>query len=153
MSDYDDVVTHEELAAFDAEFDAAEAPADFSEPIPDGTYQARVDKVSIEKRGGYVMLRWNLRIMSGSFDNRVLFKTSFIAKGRMGFLKVELSRCGLVLENLHDLPDHLEDLLDVVVEVQQKASKNMDKNGDPYVNVYINRMVAEPKREDSDVPF
>jgi len=153
MSEYDGPpVTAEDLAAFDNEYADSKPPGNDFDPVPDGTYQAKIHKVSLDHVKGYILLKWQLKITNGTYEGRTMFKTNFINEGNMGYLKADLGRCGVNLGLLHDLPDHLSDLLDVVVEVQQKTTEKKDKNGKPYVNVYINRMVAD-NREDSDVPF
>ena len=147
MTDYTDPpVTAEDLATLDNEYSDSKPPGNDFDPVPDGTYQARVHKVSLDRIKEYILLKWQLKIINGTCAGRVMFKTNFINEGQLGYLKADLSRCGVNLELLHDLPDRLKDLLDVVVEVQQKTSTKTDKNGEPYVNTYINRMVGEPKQ-------
>lgn len=144
---------HSSLADLDEEFEAAEVHEQKEfEDVPDGKYQVRVEKVELTKtkERGVNVLRWQLRIISGSHEGQMIFHQNLIeSKENVAWLKTYLKITGLELAKLSQLPDHLEDLLDVTLEVTTR------KKGD-FVNCYFNRRieVAEaPETPADEVPF
>ena len=133
-----------DLAQYDDDF--TEAPVEeksFSEP-PDGKYQVLVDKVAMarSKQTQTPMLKWQLKIIGPQCAGRMLFKNSMIGNAdNVKWLKADLATCGMDVSALKfsELPDRLNGLLDVTLEVQTKTS------GD-FVNVYLN------KRLEIDLP-
>ena len=113
-----DEYTPIDLTSFDEEY--ASAPVeDRSEP-PDGKYQVNVEKVELtrSKEKGDPMLKWQLRILGPSQQGRMLFRNNMIVTpDNIKWLKNDLALCGLLLDKLSDLPNQLERLLDVKLEV------------------------------------
>ncbi len=143
---YDDDFTAD-LAQFDEEFDQIE-PAEKKEfdPVPNGRYQAKIDKVYLDrsKTSSNLMLKWELVIISGQYQGRRLFRNNMLAtKENISWLKTDLATAGVVLERTSNLPNRLGDLLDVVLEVSVRNRKEGDRD---YQNVYLN------KKLDIDVP-
>lgn len=143
---YDDDFTAD-LAQFDEEFGQIE-PAEKKEfePIPNGKYQAKIDKVYLDrsKTSSNLMLKWELVIISGQYQGRRLFRNNMLAtKENISWLKTDLETAGVVLERTSDLPNRLGDLLDVVLEVSVRNRKEGDRD---YQNVYLN------KKLDIEVP-
>jgi hypothetical protein len=149
-----------DLERFDDEF--AQAPAAESrEGVPDGKYEVLVDRVEITtaKSSGNPMLVWTLRILGPRMAGRCLFRRSVITRDGVRWLKQDLHLCGVDLERLSDLPAHLEQLLDVKLEVVKRTKGDSD-------NVYFNRRIgdtaatAQPAATpapalppDEDIPF
>ena len=123
-----------DLSQYDDEYAAAptENPND---PVPDGKYQAVVHKVELarSKQNDTPMLKWQLRIIAPHSVGRFIFRNNMLGNAEnIKWLKQDLFTCGLELEKLSDLPNRLEDLLDVAIEVTVKTKGE-------YSNVFINR--------------
>jgi hypothetical protein len=135
-----------DLAQFDEEYAAAEAPA-FDE-VPDGRYQATVDRVELTaSSAGDPMLKWDLRVISGPHEGRHIFKNAVITPKSLPFVKGDLTRFGLEMDRLSQLPEHLPSLLDKTVEVSVRTK------GD-YKNVYFGKVITVPTGgTDTEVPW
>ncbi len=130
-----------DLSRFDNEF--AEAPVEEkTESVPDGKYQANVDKVEITtaRSSGNPMLKWTLRILGPSYRNRLLWRNNVMAtRENIRWLKNDLHVCGLDLQKLSDLPANLEKLLDVKLEITKRTKGDSE-------NVYFNRRLVLDER-------
>ncbi len=127
-----------DLAHFDDDFAAAEIEKREFDELPDGKYQVAVDKVELTraKTSGNPLLRWTLKVFSGQFAGRLLWRNNVMAsRDNIRFLKTDLHVCGLDLEKLSDLPANLERLLDIKLEVTRKSKGEN-------VNVYFNRRIV-----------
>ena len=138
-SDYDDDFSTD-LAAFDDEYKGTEAAEkkDF-EPVPNGRYQAKIDKIYLSRAesSGDIMLKWELLIISGKYEGRRLFRNNMIATpDNLSWLKTDLKTIGIILEKTSDLPNRLEEFLDIVVQVSVRNRKEDDKE---FMNVYLNK--------------
>lgn len=125
-----------DLAQFDDEFqsEAPEERGDF-ESVPDGKYQVAVDKVELtQSSNGNPMLKWTLRILAPRHINRLIWRNSVFTSNTLKYVKTDLHLCGLELERLSDLPKHLEQLLDVKLEVTKKTKGDSE-------SVYFNRRI------------
>jgi hypothetical protein len=125
-----------DLAQFDDEFrgETPEDRGDF-ETVPDGKYQVTVEKVELTQSStGHPMLKWMLRIQGPTFANRCLWKNNVFTPATLKFAKTDLHVCGLDLEKLSDLQNHLDKLLDVKLEVTKKTKGEN-------TNVYFNRRI------------
>lgn len=118
-----------DLATFDADFTAA--PEESSEDsVPDGKYQARVEGLEIvrAKSSGNPMLKWKLRIVGPHHIGRMLWRNSVLSiPENMKWVKKDLLTVGLRLEKFSDLPQHLGEVVGVIVEVT-KSTKNEREN-------------------------
>jgi hypothetical protein len=118
-------------------------------PIPDGRYHVEVDDVELGETSttGNPMLKWTLRISGGDHADRILFKRRVITDKTIRFLKTELKVCGLELTAFSDLPQHLQELKGLHLEVVKKT------NGE-WVDVYFeNRLEGPEDAADDDLPF
>lgn len=124
-----------DLSGFDEDF--AETEVEERDSVPDGKYQVVVDKVEITtSKAGNPMLKWQLKIVSGQHSGRMLWRNNVIAsKENLKWLKTDLHTAGVDLEKLSDLPSHLNDLLDVALEVTKRTR---DENE----NIYLNRQIV-----------
>lgn len=131
-----------DLAAFDDDFAQTEA-ADF-EDVPDGKYQVRIQSVRLgESQKGDPMLKWDLVVISGTHAGRHIFKNAVITNASLPFIKGDLETLGLRLARFSDLPNHLDSLLDLTLEVTRRTKGE-------YANVYFNRLIQVPA---GDAPF
>jgi len=127
-----------ELAQYDDDFAGAEVEDKEFESVPDGKYQVRVDRVEMTKSEatGNPMLKWGLKIIGPVHKGRMLWRNNLIAsKDNVKWLKQDLYTCGLQLEKLSDLPNHLESLLDIGLEVTKRTKNEFE-------NIYINRKIV-----------
>lgn len=143
-----------------AEFDKAYKDSELSErqfdSVPDGKYQVNVEQVELvrAKSSGNPMLKWKLKILGPSCAGRYLFRNSVITQKTVSFLKTDLHTCGLDLERLSDLNQHLDKLLDLKLEVNKRTRGENE-------NIYLNRKLELDDGVDSayasgsneDIPF
>lgn len=128
-----------DLSRFDGDF--AEAPVEEKkefDPVPDGKYQVNVEKVEVTtaKTSGNAMLKWTLKILAPSQCGRLLWRNNMMAtRENIRWLKNDLHLCGLDLQKLSELPAHLEQLLDVKLEVTKRTKGDNE-------NVYFNRRIV-----------
>ena len=124
-----------DLSEFDDAFSAAEVES--REPVPDAKYQVAIERMELTRArtSGQPMLRWMLRILNGPFANRCLFRHNMIATPEnIKWLKTDLHTCGLEITKLSDLPQRLEQLLGVKLEVTVRTKGENQ-------NVYLNRRI------------
>ena len=137
-----------DLERFDQDF--ASAPIeDRGSSVPDGHYQANVEKVEIAtSKAGNKMLKWGLRIIGPSSAGRMLFRHNIMATPEnIKWLKNDLHTAGLDLDKLSDLPANLNKLLDVKLEITKKTKGENE-------NVYIDRrVVIEDAATGGSIPF
>lgn len=125
-----------DLSAFDEEYDAVE-PADNDE-VPDGKYQVRVQRVKLDRsQKGDPMLKWDLVVLSGQHANRHVFKNAVITQASLPFVKGDLKTLGLEVPRFSELPRHLDELLDLTLEVTKRTKGE-------YTNVYFNKRIQVP---------
>ena len=127
-----------DLAQFDEDF--AEAPIEERDenPLPDGKYQIRIEKVEITRAqsSGNAMLKWTMRVLGPQHKGRVLWRNSVMASSdNLRWLKTDLHTCGLDLQKLPDLPANLERLLDVSLEITKRTKGENE-------NIYFNRRIV-----------
>jgi len=127
-----------DLAQFDDDFAQAEVEDREFEPIPDGKYQVNVERVELTRAqtSGNPMLKWTLRVIAPQFRGRLLWRNNVIAtRENIKWLKTDLHTCGLDLEKLSELPNNLDKLLNVKVEVTKRTRGENE-------NVYFNRRIV-----------
>lgn len=125
-----------DLSQYDDEYAAAQA-VDHDE-VPDGKYQVKVHTVKPGRTSkGNDALKWDLVVISGPHEGRHIFKTAVINEKTLGFIKGDLETLGLKLGRFSDLPNHLDSLLDLTLEVTKKTR-------DEFANVYFNKRLNVP---------
>lgn len=156
-----------DLSHLDDQYSKAEAPAAMGDNVPDGKYQVRVESVVLDvtRATNEPILKWQLEVLNGEHAGRYIFRNNlFASEDNLRFLKADLSKCGLELQRLSDLPHRLEELLDIELEIKQQTKKNGDKE---YRNVYFQKRIAQTPRaggafgkgtdhvrpDDPDTPF
>lgn len=120
--------------------------------LPDGTYQVKVDKVRIvrSKDQTRLMLIWDLVCVAGEHEGEPHTHIRTIDADNMKWLKAELMMAGVQIELLSQLPDHLEDALDAIVEITVKTNRKDDKE---YTNTYFRKAIQAGGRLGEEVPF
>jgi len=137
-----------DLAQFDDDFVSADVEEKDLEPIPDGKYQVKVDRVELTRSetSGNPMLKWALKILGPKHKGRLLWRNNVIAsKDNVKWLKQDLYTCGLQMEKLSDLPGKLESLLDVGLEVTKRTKNEFE-------NIYFNRRIVLSGEDASSEP-
>lgn len=126
-----------DLTQFDEEFAAADVQPNHFDDVPDGKYQAKVEKVELVRtQNGAPMLKWHLRVLGPQHRGRMMFRNNVMASSEnIKFLKADLLVCGLELGKLSDLPGRLGELLDVALEVTRKTRGE-------FANVYLNKRIV-----------
>ncbi|MGH7143370.1 MAG: DUF669 domain-containing protein [Planctomycetota bacterium] len=139
-----------ELAELDEEFDRAK-PIETGD-LPDGKYQVRIQKAYLDKsQTGNPMLKYDLIVLSGPHAGRHLFKNSMLLEAALPFFKADLKALGISLPKFHDLPNHLNQMIDQTLEVTKKTKGE-------YSNVYFNKRIEilagdGAGESDGPVPF
>jgi len=138
-----------DLSQFDDDYDSAKVEDREFDAVPDGKYQVMVERVELSraKSSGNPMLKWTLKILAPTHAGRLLWRNNVMAsKENIKWLKNDLHTCGLELEKLSDLPERLNDLLDLTLEVTKRTRGENE-------NIYLNRRIeidvndGEPARE------
>jgi hypothetical protein len=127
-----------DLAQFDEDFAQAEVEDREFEPIPDGKYQVNVERVELTRAqtSGNPMLKWTLRVIAPRFQGRLLWRNNVMAtRENIKWLKTDLHTCGLDLDKLSELPNNLDKLLNVKIEVTKRTRGENE-------NVYFNRHIV-----------
>ena len=145
-----------DLMMFDDGFESFEVVDEGFEKLPEGKYQVLVERVELARsRNGHHMLKWSFKILGPTHQGRLLWKNSMIMEGpSLGFLKRDLYRSGLELKKISDLPNRLDDLLDVVLQV---SVKDREDGEGKFQNVFIDKRIEtggdEADDENSLAPF
>lgn len=137
-------VTDADLAGFDDDFMGSDVPESDFDPIPDGKYQAVVDRAELVRTTkGDPMLKWTLRVLGPTHVGRLLWRNNVMASPEnVAWLKKDLYACDLRLTRLSELPANLERLLDVRLEVTKKSRGE-------YESIYFNKRIRIPEEADS----
>ena len=135
-----------DLAYLDDEYNQV-TPAERQEfdDIPNGRYQAYVDKVALTRsKANNPMLKWELVIIAGPFKRRRLFRQNLlVTPENLRWLKADLQTAGLTLTRLSELKEHLNELLNVVLDINVRTKGSGDEQR---TDVYLN------KRLDIELP-
>jgi len=126
-----------DLSQFDDDYESAEVEDREFEPVPDGKYQVKVERVEVAraKSSGNPMLKWTLKILAPTHAGRLLWRNNVMAsKENIKWLKNDLHVCGVEFGKLSELPNRLEELLDLTLEVTKRTRGEN-------VNVYLNRRI------------
>jgi hypothetical protein len=143
-----------DLSVYDEAYAGAEAPSnDGFQPLPDGTYQVFIEDVELKetKETAKPMIVWKFKVLSGNHKGRVEYKNDVIQDEKMSFIKGSLLTCGLILNKFSELPDKIDSLINVDIEITIKTTK---KNGNEYRNIYINKRIDTTGEVTEDqIPF
>lgn len=160
---FDTAELNERLGPMEETWAQTKAPAGAGELPPDGTYQARVERFDFfESNAGELYLKVELSIVGGEhagWPADVIQVLETDDEQRRGFTKKLLQTLAVEKpDSLIDLPPRLEQVIGAVVEIVVKTSKQADKNGQPYRNVYVNKRLGAGETKpspspDDDIPF
>jgi hypothetical protein len=147
MSDID-------LSIYDDDYDEAEI---IDNNTPDGIYQVYVDEVVMKetKESKEPMLAWKLKIINGKREGCFIFKNSVVKDTTLGFIKTDLSICGLTLSKFSEIYLSLESLLRTQLEIKVVTKGE-------YQNIYFQKKLDLDEEgnlkdtdtvSDDDIPF
>jgi len=148
MSEHDNSpVTATDLAHFDDVYKESEVSDDEFETIPDGKYQAEVDRVELVRTTkGDPMLKWALRVLGPTHAGRLLWRYNVMATDEnIRWLKKDLVACGIRLTRLSELPASLERLLDIRLDVTKRTKGDFE-------SIYINKLIKSAGDADKGTP-
>lgn len=136
------------LSEFDEAYEQAEEVG-FTE-LPDGKYQARIERAAIEpnKKTGELMLVWELVIVTGDYEGKTVRKLNTIRNETLSFIKTDFSRLNVQIEKFSKLESYLPEVLDLIVNIELKHGK-ANAEGKSYQNIYLNKVVGRVDKKTS----
>ncbi|MDQ0417899.1 hypothetical protein J2Z48_002083 [Croceifilum oryzae] len=135
-----------------------EAEFDVYDDLPDGQYVMNVEAVRFKtSKTNRPMLEWELAVTEGPFKGRKEWKYHLLDDpDRIGWMKQDLFRAGLQLEDITKLESELPNLLDrkLQIKIQTKSGDN-----NVFRNLYFQKQLkpqsaetASPVKSDQKVP-
>jgi hypothetical protein len=127
-----------DLSTLDEAFAQASVPG--AEPVPDGAYmvESKLSELNKTRHTGRPMLCWTLRVLTGPFADRRLWRRQVLGPRNLGWLKKDLRLCNLELARLSELPDHLERLSGIPLEITKTTR-------DDYESILFRRRAKSPR--------
>lgn len=120
--------------------ESADLPEQTFENVPDGKYEGIIDGAEFteSKQSGNLMFKWTLKYTTEKFAGRYDWKYIVLNKPEnMKRLTTELTKFGIdCTKSVEHIQNHLEDLLDVPVEIEVKTTKSK-KDETEYRNISI----------------
>jgi len=138
-----------DLEQFDEDYTTTEVDENTgADPLPDGKYQMVTEKVELlYSKNNNAMLVWQMRVLGPRYAGRKHWhRNMIVTKENIKWLKRDLLTAGLKIEKLSLLPQHLQELLDLVVEVQLKTK------GD-HQNSFLNKRITQAEPAAGADPF
>ena len=83
------------------------------------------------------MIKWDLIIISGTHEGRHVFKNAVISQKSMPYVKADLTRLGLEMKRISELPGRLPEVLDKNLEITVRTKGE-------FTNVYFNKVLSIP---------
>lgn len=114
--------------------------ADYSQEVPDGTYEAEIYGVEFteSKKSGNLMFKWEFIYTDENYANRHEWKYTVLNKPEnMKRLTTDLEKFGIECSSIEKIKEQLENLLDVPVVLTIKSSESKS-NGQIYRNISVN---------------
>lgn len=135
------------LSKFQEAYKNTDVSDDTFDELPDGDYIVRVERVELkESKSGRPMLEWEFVVEEGNFAGRHEWKYNMLDHvDNIQWLKKDLFRAGLDLEDITQLEEHLPLLLDRRLKINIKTKRV--NNGNQYRNVYINKQIEKTGSE------
>jgi len=129
-----------ELSQFDEAYKGTEPAKSGGGPIPDGTYQAKIESVVLKRAKSQApMIAWTLKIVGGNreFLDRTIWKNSVIQENTLAFIKKDLELFGIKMMQFSKIQAYLPRLAGRVVELRKVTDGE-------YSNIYLNQVVSRP---------
>jgi hypothetical protein len=100
-----------DLDDFNDDYNNADLPDSKGEEIPDGTYNAFIERAELTRtrETNKPMLKLMFRVMDGPSRGRCAFKNTVIERDRIQYLKLDLTRMGIEAARLSELPSKHEE--------------------------------------------
>lgn len=126
-----------DLSRFNQSFEVEQAPPQSFGEVPDGRYRVLISDLELGLAStGNPVLKYGLRIASGEFRGRMIWKRRVITANTIRYTKSELMTCGLRLERFSHLNRRLAELQGIGLEVS-KVTKGEKSD------VFFNRRLVE----------
>lgn len=143
------------LADFDREFqetDVTISSSEFSKP-PLGQHQAMLMRIDINQmRDGGEVIDFAFQVIGGVHDGILYRKRHYVESGKLEKPKQDLVRFGLNLDKLSML--YKENVRQMaygkIFNMNVSESSNTKRNGEPYINIWINQEVIQERSERSE---
>ena len=119
-----------DLAQFDEAWEETQGESLGGPPeVPAGRYDVAVERVELQRSAkGHPMLTWRLRVLRPRFAGmKYWHRNLLVSRDNIRWLRRDLTRAGLDLRKLSDLPHRLEELVDVELDVRL-ATKGEHRN-------------------------
>lgn len=129
--------------------DAEEPEKKEFEPLPEGVYHAEIKEAVFEQTSNPPQVKWTFVITDDDYKNRRVWLNHRLNEKGMPFFKADISKLHMELKSFKDLPEALEYMIGLRVEIY---CKNSEYNGKIYTNAYINELLQKPV-EDDDIPL
>lgn len=129
-----------DLKKLDNVWQATAAGGTAMDRLPEGDYQVRIETARIaESSNGTPLMNWGLRVISGQYANRMIFKSQRIVEEGLPYLKADLELLHVCPQMISELEGVLQYTLDAILDVRLKNVEK--KDGSLAQNVYFNRMI------------
>ena len=134
----------EKLRAFNQRYQAA---TEATGNVPNGKYRVIVDRAELkESNQGVLRLSWKLLVTEGPYMGRTIYHSNRIVDDEtaLGYLKADIRRAGLTIDDLSQLEDCLMDFDGRILDIELRAQANNPQ----YQNCYIQKFVGmgDPNR-------
>lgn len=138
------------LSKYDEMYAAADAPENSYIPLPSGNYLAAIDNLEFKEINGTWRLSWHMHILKGEHAYRKFRRLSTFNEQGMPFLKQDMALIGLGHIKLSELPQYLEDIVGMIVEVQVRTK---EINGEMRENIYLKKRISVGDKTEDNTPF
>jgi hypothetical protein len=141
--------TPEDLADYDDDFRDAPEPENVFRDVPVGTYQAYVERATIEppnQWSDHPRLKLVCKILSGEYQGAALFPDGSFDPEYIQYLKALTVKMGFDFKSAGEIADSLDLMLDRVLEIAVVKRKSDPTKTNHYVNRFI-RMLNDPSDE------
>ena len=134
----------EDLSQYDGDYESAVAPS-FGD-VPQGTYQAAIERATIEpsKFSNHPDFKLMCRIMSGKQQRKCLFIKQSFDPAKIKWLKATIASLDLEprIERASEIRERLRDMTGRVLEIGVKHTPKDDGSGEVWVNCSVKQFVC-----------
>lgn len=139
------------LDQLDDLFKSAEEPEKKEfEPLPEGIYHAVIKEAVFDQSTNPMVVKWTFSITDDDYKNRRVWMNHRLNEQGMPYFKADLNKLHMSIKSLRDLPEALEYVLGMRVELY---CKNREYNGKIYTNAFINNVIETETHVDDDIPL